>query len=157
MNFKVEDRFEHRAKTILAMLDSGLPDIAVISAAADLEWTLRRAIVSLGCSPNKEIHKKLERTSGLRRYAEHWIKEVSPRHGSSLETLIKDWDNFVDVTYQLRHKLVHGAAANTSREYAKPRVEGILSVTKSVVGHCASCGVDLYKRLPVRRNAWKQP
>ena len=157
MNFKVEDRFEHRSKTILAMLNSGLPDIAVISAAADLEWTLRRAIVSLGSSPNKEIHKKLERTSGLRRYAAHWIKEVSPRHGSSLETLIKDWDNFVDVTYLLRHKLVHGAAANTSHDYAKPRVEEMLAVTKSVVGYCASCGVDLYKRLPVRRNAWKQP
>lgn len=157
MNFKIEDGYEYRGKTILDLLDSGLPDIAVISAAADLEWTLRRAIVSLGCSPNREIHKKLEKTSGLRRYAALWSKEVSPRHGSSLETLIKDWDNFVDVTYQLRHKLIHGAAANTSRDYAKPRVEEMLAVTKSVVDHCALCGIDIYKRLPVRRNAWKQP
>jgi len=156
MNFKVEDRFDHRAETIFAMLDAGLPDVAVISAAADFEWTLRRAIVSLGCSPNKEIHKKLERTSGLRRYAALWIVEVSPRYASSLGTLIKDWDNFVDVTYQLRHRLVHGAATNTSRDYAKPRVEEMLSATKTVVNHCASFGVDLYKRLSVRRNAWKK-
>jgi hypothetical protein len=69
---------------------------------------------------------------------------------------MKDWDNFVDVTYQLRHRLVHGAATNTSRDYAKPRVEEMLSATKTVVNHCASFGVDLYKRLSVRRNAWKK-
>lgn len=154
MNFKVADRFEHREKTILAMLDSGLPGVAVISAASDLEWTLRRAIVALGVSPNRDIHGKLEKVSGLRRYAKRWTEEVVPRYGKPLETLFKDWDHFVDVTYRLRHKLVHGAVSTTNRDYAKPRVVEILEATKSVIDFSASCGVDLYKRLPIRRNAW---
>ena len=40
---------------------------------------------------------------------------------------------------------------NSLEIHVKPRVEEMLAVTKSVVGYCASCGVDLYKRLPVRR------
>jgi hypothetical protein len=156
MNFKVEDRFEHRRKAIFKMLNSQFPAVAVISAAADLEWTLRRAIVALGVSPNRDIHKKLERTSGLRKYAGHWTNEVARRHGRSLESIVDDWEDFVNVTYQLRHKLVHGAIPSTTRDYAKPRVEKILAATKRVVDYSLSCDVDLYKRLPVRRNAWVQ-
>lgn len=155
MNFKVEDRFEHREKTILAMLEGGLPGVAVISAAADLEWTLRRAIIALGVSPNTGLRVKLEKTSGLRKYETLWSKEVLPRQGKPLEDLIDQWVIFVDVTYQLRHKLVHGAIGSTSRDYAKPRVDEILAATKGVVDFSVSCGVDLYKRLPVRRNAWQ--
>jgi len=155
MNFKVEDRFDHREKTVQAMLEGGLAGLAVISAAADLEWTLRRAIIALGMSPNQALRAKLEKTSGLRKYANLWSKEVLPRQGRSLESLIDQWDAFVDVTYQLRHKLVHGAIANTSRDFAKPRVDEILAATKCVVDFSASCGVDLYKRLPIRRNPWQ--
>lgn len=155
MNFKVADRYEYRKKTILTMLDSDFPGVAVISAASDLEWTIRRTIVALGVSPNRDIHKKLEKTSGLRRYAKRWNEEIVPRFGQPLELLINDWDRFVDVTYQLRHKLVHGAVSSTSRNYAKPRVEDILNATKAIVDFSALCGVDLYQRLPIRRNAWR--
>jgi hypothetical protein len=155
MNFKVEDRFDHREKTIQAILEGGLVGLAVISAAADLEWTLRRAIIALGISPNKDLRAKLEKTSGLRKYANLWSKEVVPRQGRTLESLIAQWDSFVDVTYQLRHKLVHGAISNTSRDFAKPRVDEILLTTKRVVDFSETCGVDLYKRLPIRRNAWQ--
>lgn len=155
MNFKVEDRFDHREKAVHAMLEGDHPDLAVISAAADLEWTLRRAIIALGISPNQALRAKLEKTSGLRKYAILWSKEVLPRQGQTLERVIDQWDMFVDVTYQLRHKLVHGAIANTSRDFAKPCVDEILAATKRVVDFSASCGVDLYKRLPVRRNAWQ--
>lgn len=155
MNFTLQDSFAVREKYIFDMLEGGHPGIAVITAAANLEWTLRRAIVALGISPNKDLQQKLERTSGLRKYAALWKKEVSVRHGQELDALIDDWDNFVDSTYQLRHKLVHGALAKTTRDYAKPRVDEILHATSKVLGFASSCGVDLQKRLPVRRNAWK--
>lgn len=154
MNFNLTDNFDHREKIIMAMLDSGLPGIAVISAASDLEWTLRRAIVALGKGPNKDIHKKIERTSGLRTYAKQWNSEVGVRFNQSLELLIADWDNFVDSTYKLRHKLVHGAISKTTREYATPRVEEILRATKAIVDFAARNSVDLYARLPIRRKAW---
>ena len=117
----------------MEMLDTGLPGVAVISAASDLEWTLRRAIVALGMSPNRDIHKKIEKTSGLRIYAKHWNAEVGTRFNQSLELLIADWDNFVDKTYKLRHKLVHGAISKTTTEYATPRVEEILRATKAII------------------------
>jgi hypothetical protein len=154
MIFNVSDDFNHRSAVILGMLDSGPPGIAVISAASDLEWTLRRAIVALGKNPNVEIHRKIERTSGLRVYAKQWKMEVGDRFKVDLESLIPEWDNFVDNTYKLRHKLIHGAITNTTTEYARPRVEEILRATKSVVDFAGCNGVNLYSRLPVRRKAW---
>jgi len=154
MNFNLTDSYEQRQKVILEMLDTGLPGVAVISAASDLEWTLRRAIVALGMSPNRDIHKKIEKTSGLRIYAKHWNAEVGARFNQSLELLIADWDNFVDKTYKLRHKLVHGAISKTTTEYATPRVEEILRATKAIIDFAKQNGIDLYSRLPVRRNAW---
>lgn len=155
MNFTLQDDFAARKKSILDMLEGGQPGIAVITAAANLEWTLRRAIVALGVSPNKDLQKKLEKTSGLRRYAGLWRKEVGVRHGRGLDVLINDWDNFVDSTYQLRHKLVHGALGKTTRDYAKPRVDEILEATSNVLSFASTCGVDLQNRLPVRRKAWQ--
>lgn len=155
MNFTLQDTFAVREKSILDMLEGGLPGIAVITAAANMEWTLRRAIVALGVSPNKDLQQKLERTSGLRKYATLWKKEVGVRHGQGLETLIDDWGQFVDSTYQLRHKLVHGALTKTTRDYAKPRVDAILKATTRVLDYASSCGVDIHKRLPVRRKAWQ--
>lgn len=154
MNFNLSDTFDYRRDAILGMLDSGLPGIAVISVASDLEWTLRRAIVALGKSPNTDIHKKLERTSGLRKYATQWDAEVTARFNQPLETLIVDWDNFVDKTYKLRHRLVHGAISKTTRDYAAPRVAEILNATKAIVDFSSRNGVDLYSRLPFRRKAW---
>ena len=154
MNFNLQDSFAVREKSILDMLEGGYPGISVITAAANLEWTLRRAIVALGVSPNKDLQKRLEKTSGLRKYAALWKKEVSVRHGQELEALIDDWDQFVDSTYQLRHRLVHGALTRTTRDYAKPRVDAILLATSKVLGYASSRGVDLHMRLPVRRKPW---
>jgi hypothetical protein len=156
MNFNLTDSYEQRKKVILGMVDSGLPGIAVISAASDLEWTLRRAIIALGKSPNRDIRKKIEKASGLRVYAKHWNAEVGVRFSQSLELLIADWDNFVDKTYKLRHNLVHGEIPNTTREYATPRVEEILRATKSIIDFADRNGIDIYMRLPVRRNTWVQ-
>ena len=155
MNFKVEDRYDHRKAAIYAMLEGGQPSLAVVCAAADLEWTLRRAIIALGMGPNTALRTELEKTSGLKKYARLWSKEVLPRQGRTLESLIDQWDIFVNDTYQLRHKLVHGAISITSRDYAKPRVDEILLATKRVVEYAATCEVDIYSRLPVRRNAWQ--
>ncbi len=155
MNFNIEDRFEVREKKILEMLDGSIPGVAVVIAASNLEWTLRRAIVALGISPNTAIRQKLDKTSGLRRYAAQWMKEVTPRHGRTLESVVDDWDNFVDSTYQLRHKLVHGAVSATTRDYATPRVAAILLATKRVTEFALSCGVDLHGRMPIRRNPWQ--
>ena len=66
--FLINDTMEERHQTIRSFLSSD-PMIAVILAAADFEWTVRRAILALGTLPTKEIRKHFEvaRTLQLKR------------------------------------------------------------------------------------------
>lgn len=63
--------------------------IGAVLAAIDLEWTIRRAILALGTSPNKVIRDDvLANCHGLGRYKEAWGAEVKPRFNKTLPTVL---------------------------------------------------------------------
>jgi len=132
------------------------PVIAVLLSAADFEWTVRRAIISLGTSPNVEIRDSVLRNcSGLNGYKEAWKEEVKPNHGVGLPDVIDSWQYFKEKAFPLRHKIIHGALGTVSQDYAKERVEAILIATQSIVQFSQERGCDLYSRLKVRRRTTK--
>jgi hypothetical protein len=131
--FLINDTLEARHQTIRNFLLSDRM-IAVILAAADFEWTVRRAILGLGISPTKEIRRRFEaeRTSGLKGYKEVWRYEVKPRLGRDLTNIIPKWESFKNA-FNLRHRLVHGISGTTGSTYAQQAVDVILSASKALV------------------------
>jgi hypothetical protein len=130
--------------------------IAVLLATANFEWTVRRAILGLGMSTNKAIREGvLCRSSGLHSYKDAWKKEVAPRLETSLPNVIKNWSDRTGIqsAYKLRHKLIHGEQGNTGSDYARTRVNALLSASDDVDCFCMSHGCDIFKRLPIRRKA----
>lgn len=152
--FLVRETSADREARILNMLEVD-PAWAAVLAVVHVEWTLRRAIVALGCSPNTTIRNRLERCHGTRDYKALWQAEVMPRSGVRLPDLIRDWEGLLRA-FRLRHLLVHGVRSST-RDYAAPRVHWAIDAARDVRRFCAGRGVDLDARLPVRRQPYVPP
>jgi hypothetical protein len=151
MTFLVGDSQPTRHARIKGFLTEEEPVISVILAAADFEWTVRRAILALGRSPNANIRTGvLAKCSGLDKYRDAWKVEVKPRFGSGLPEVIADWAGFRDA-FGLRHRLVHGVAGTTGIDYAATRVESVLRASADLAAFAAANGIDLFARLPVRK------
>jgi hypothetical protein len=90
--------------------------ISVLLAAADFEWTCRRAIIALGSRPNADIRESLKRCSGLDKYKEHWKNEVFPGKGKRLTEIIDQWSEFKKA-YNLRNVLIHGSKGTTGHNH----------------------------------------
>lgn len=150
MAFLVSDAQTERHARIRGFLSQGEPAIAVLLAAADFEWTVRRAIIALGKSSNVEIREGvLKNCHGLNAYKEAWEKEAMKTAEKSLPQIIGSWNDFVNA-FNLRHKLIHGITSVTA-DYATTRVETILLATTNVYIFCDSqCGIDLFSRLPIK-------
>lgn len=127
------------------------PALAVILAAVHVEWTLRRAIIALGTAPNTVVRAKLSRCHGLQAYKELWRQEVTPRTHVRLNHIVSNWDGLVRA-FKLRHRLVHGAAT-CQQFYAEQRVSWALEAARNVRAFVADRGVDVDRRLPIRRQA----
>jgi hypothetical protein len=72
------------------------PMIAVLLAAANIEWTIGRTILMLSESPNVDVRDRLNATHGLKTYKKLWKQELelqSP-HCPGLATVINEWDRF---------------------------------------------------------------
>ena len=152
--FLVHDTLEERQEKIASFDD---PFIAVLLAAADFEWTVRRAILALGSSTTKEIKEKvLRQCSGLDNYKDAWKKEVEPLTGKGLPEIIQGWQYVRESAYPLRNRLVHGIEGSVSSQYAQERVEAILSASKAVAEFADSFGEPLYGRRIVRRKPRKE-
>lgn len=155
--FLVSDTQAERHKKIKGFVSSKETTIAVFLAAADLEWTLRRAILAMGCSPNKFIRGcVLDQCTGLNKYKDAWRKEVFPRFGKSLVDLVGN-DNWSELSnpkhgaFALRHRLIHGIAGTSGLDYSAQRIEVILAASMVITKFSESNGIDLFgKRLPVR-------
>jgi len=149
--FLITDTLEGRQTKIRSFLVAE-PAIAVLLAAADFEWTVRRAILALGYRPNAIIRKEsLHRCSGIDEYKGAWVKEVVPYRKKRLPNIIPNWKYFKEEAYDLRNKLIHGVSTTPGRKFAKDRCEAILKASAALVGYANRRGVDLYGRLPVRR------
>ena len=150
--FLVKDTLPERQEKIRSFLKLE-PAIAVILAAADFEWTVRRAILALGCSPTPEIRQrwKDKHLSGPDAYKDEWKKEVKPRTHSDLARVVPDWRAFKGTAYRLRHELVHGSSGTAGVVYASRAVTTILKGTKAVADHAELHGAPVYGRV-IRRD-----
>jgi hypothetical protein len=153
MKFLVNDTQSERHLKIRSFLKEETAVIAVLLAAVDLKWTLRRAIIALGRSPTPELRSKkmssLENRAGTG-YRNVWKAEVAGQTSMELDQLIGDWNGLKNA-YELRHKIIHGTQGTTGLAYAAPRVERILGASKKICEFAQQNGRDLFDRLPVRR------
>lgn len=146
--FLIKDTLSTRQEKI----KSFEPFVAIILAAADFEWTVRRGILALGKSPTKLIRQDvLKGCHGLNRYKEAWRKEVTPYTGDRLTDVIHDWQFFKEKAYPLRHQLIHGVSGSLSPNYAQERIDSILTASRAITEYAISKGEPIYGRKIVRR------
>jgi hypothetical protein len=125
------------------------PSLAALLAVIHVEWTLRRAIVALGTSPNVVVREKLTLCHGHTKYRDLWRDEVTPRTAKRLPEVLSNWEGLKHA-FKVRHVLVHGVRA-VSFDYAAVRAEWALAAAVDIRAFCAAHAVDIDSRLPIRR------
>ncbi len=148
--FKVSDSMENRHRRLRRFVRME-PGVTVVVAAAEFEWAVSRAIIALGILPNVEIRVMVEACSGLGRYRDLWKKVVKPHTGRSLPSIIPDWQELREHAFKLRNELVHGVRGTVSVDFAANRLDCLLESTNSIFKFAEEQGVDLGRKLPVRR------
>jgi hypothetical protein len=149
--FKVSDSLEDRRDRIQRAIDEGEPAVGFILAAADLERTIRRAIIALSSGPTKEVRETIEKkykTIGF--YEAGWKALVEVTGKPGLRDAVSDWDA-VKEAFQLRNEIIHGKRATLSREHATEKIADILSATAHVTQFAARYQVNLMTRMKIRR------
>ncbi|HVO63992.1 MAG TPA: hypothetical protein VMT53_23925 [Terriglobales bacterium] len=146
--FLVSHSLDYRAQTIRGFLQRH-PSIALIVAAVYFEWTICRAIVALSSKPNSEVRKSLEQVYGLDYYRDLWWNELRNQVGVVRLPDIVDWGG-VRRAFSERNRLSHGRTRHT-RNMAQPHVEALLAAVIDVNEYCRNRGIDLNKRLRVRK------
>lgn len=150
--FLVQDSSVSREERIKQFLDED-PSLSALLSVIHFEWTVRRAIIALGKSPNVVIRVKLRGCQGLDGYKDLWRDEVflnDQRNITRLSEVVKNWQG-LGRAFRLRHRLVHGATS-CGTEYAKERVNWAIDATNNVRHICKVEGINLDSRLPVRRS-----
>jgi hypothetical protein len=148
--FFVADKQQYKKIIIRSYLKKE-PMIAVLLAAANFEWTCGRCILFLSKTPNIELREMLYKTYGLDKYKELWKNEII-RFDSKilpLANVVVNWGEF-KVAFNLRHKLIHGRGT-CSRNMAFDPVNIMLSAVDDLYAFTSKQGIDLHKRLPIRR------
>ena len=153
--FFVTDSQTQRHSRIRSFLNDDSATIAVILAAIDFEWSIRRAILALGSSPTKHIREVVfeQFHGGYDNYGKVWKQEVTVWLGQSLVQVIPHWSRLADKRHgaaRLRGQIVHGARVSVSEDYAKPRVEDWLKASFLLETLANQHETSLYKRI-VRR------
>jgi hypothetical protein len=152
--FLVSDRIERRHQRIESFLRTE-PIIAILLAAVDFEWTMRRAVIALGTSTSREIRDVvLKRCTGASRYKDAWNAEVAIRLGKSLPHVVPNWPFIVSDAYTLRNQVAHGLVGLPSRKRAVVCVEAFLSGSVAIVAFAKEHEEELFgTRLRVRRKS----
>lgn len=151
--FRVKDTSTIREARI-ARVAADDPQFAVVLSIAHVEWTLRRAIVALGSSPNTELRGRLLACHGLDAYRNLWRDEVLPITRMRLPQVVQNWDGLIRA-FRLRHVLIHGVRS-CAPDHALRRVEWALAAARDIHTFCGAHGFDLDSRVPVRRQK-RQP
>jgi hypothetical protein len=153
--FFVNDTQERRHKFIMSFLKKDTAPIAILLAAIDFEWTVKRTILAFGTSPTKNLRACFKNVYGLRRSKEKWKEEVQPRLGCSIDRAIPQWSQ-VHEAFAIRDKIIHGASVPVTLEYATPHVNSILGASESLekLAQTMDNNRSLYQRRIRRRNPW---
>jgi hypothetical protein len=150
--FLVKDGEKDRCTRIGRFLGEGEPAIAALLAVIHFEWTLRRALIALSCSPNRHVRQRLRRMHGLEDFKKLWKEEIAMNGGKGLPQVVgKDWQMLISA-YDLRHSLAHGRSS-CSKDYASVRVNAALSAASAIRSYAAARDISIYDRLPIRRKA----
>src|SRR5438876_1201552 len=101
--------------------------------------------------PNVRIHKGLENTHGLKRYADLWGAEISQYDPCAppLNEVVKNWVQFSDA-FQLRHRLIHGRGTCNAKMAMDP-ISRMLSAVSDLYTFPQARGKDLNTRASIRR------
>ena len=146
--FLVKDGSESREERIQQFLSED-PALAALLSVIHLEWTVQRAIIALGDSPNMVVRQKLDGCHGHKAYKELWKEEIVHKTNRPTLPVVVNWEGLLKA-FKLRHILVHGVQT-CGPEYATERAEWAIAAAKNVREFCLHKEVNLDKRLPVRR------
>jgi hypothetical protein len=149
--FWVNDTLHNRQSTIHRFSSREEIVVGYLLAAADFEWTIRRAILALGIRATRSIRTEtLAKCHGDESYKDAWKKEVFPSRGTRLPDVVPDWHGLVTKAFPLRHRLIHGIVGAPGFAYTKERRDIYLSASEALVRYASALEVNLYYRLPVR-------
>jgi len=154
--FFVSDTQKERHELISSFMTPDRITIAVILAAIDFEWTIRRTILAMGSSPTKYIRDEiLAKSSGYNDYKSAWKQEVSPRFQTSIVEVIPHWSRLTDKTSgaaRLRGQILHGVRVTVSTEFASTRIDDLLSASELLEEFSIAKGKSVYSRIVRRKN-----
>lgn len=149
--FLLSDTLQGRQKLIRSFT-GGQATLGTVLAVIDFEWTIRRAIIALGYEPTKVVREDIEMCSGPTSYRKKWIKHVVPIRKKSIEAIVPDWSALSETAFKMRHKIVHGVQVRAPESASTESRDIALLASAEVCKFADEHGVDLYRRLPVRRN-----
>jgi len=147
LKFLVNDSQTNRHRAIFAFVNEEQSVIALVMAAIDLEWTIRRVID--GMLAHKKPVTIPNRVSGLGAYANAWAIAVATTGGKSLPEVVVEWPE-LKAAYQARNDIVHGRQGTAGLEFVSSRVERILTASKLIAKYGSENGADPYHRLKKR-------
>ena len=147
--FLAGDGVGRREQKVRSYLRSD-PGVSLLLGAVNFEWTVSRAVLFLSCRPNTELRKRMAEYYSLDRYKDLWRDEVMPAGDHQrLPKIVRNWSE-VRNAFGTRNVLVHGKGRCT-RNMATPHIEALLKAVGYVDSYCTAHGVDLSRRMPVRR------
>jgi len=152
--FLVNDSVEDRRHKIIGFVDNGEIAIAVLLAAANFEWTLRRCIIGLGMSKTSDFNKKngiFDGCHGLKVYKTVWKKEVTPLVEQTLPEVILNWQYLKEKAFPLRNKMIHGVEGPPGVGYGREKVLGLINASEALIEYASSKDVNMFERIKVRR------
>ena len=155
--FWVGDTFDERHARITAFVNEDDIVVAVLLAAANFEWTVRRCIIAMSKRPNVEIRDILKEAMGFGSLAKYWQSEIAEVHGQKISEVVPSWDFLKDDAFVLRNALIHGDHNMVGLDYGKQRVDVMLEGAAAVCRFAGAHGIDLYgTRIPVIQKARQQ-
>ena len=156
--FFVSDSQQNRHDLIESFLKEDTATIAVILAAIDFEWTIRRAILALGCSPTKHIRLEIlgnkNKSGGPDAYKKAWNAEPYQYLKKRIDEAIPHWSRLTDSklgALRLRNQIVHGIRGSVSLELATDKVRDFLEASKCLEQLARDNNTSIYKRIERRK------
>jgi hypothetical protein len=152
--FFVNDSRDERNNKIRSLIDTDIC-IAVLVAAADFEWTCRRCILALGCSPTKHIRENVLKGATFTQYPRKWNIEVYPRFSIHIDAILPHGFLFNkdNEAFELRNKIIHGECGFVKFDYGKEKVEEILLASNKLTEFAKNQYDPIYGRRIMRTKA----